>query len=229
MTTNDFYTKQGSKYFAANPTWDVEDSPWKAQKIFSLLQKNNISSGSVIEVGCGAGEILRRLSELLPDCPKFCGYDIAPDAIALCTEKASSRLQYFCKDPFSESETFDLLLAVDVVEHIEDYFGFLRKCKDKATYKIFKIPLDLSVRSLLFNRHFSARERAGHIQYFTKDTFFPTLRDCGYEIIDWQYAALRVENRTARFHRLQRFLFNILSKDLYVRLFGGYGLFVLAK
>jgi hypothetical protein len=30
------------EYKTKNETWDVEDSPWKAEQIFKLLQKNNI-------------------------------------------------------------------------------------------------------------------------------------------------------------------------------------------
>lgn len=229
MNTNAFYERQGSEYLANNPTWDAEDSPWKCQKIISLLEKNAIVPRSVIEVGCGAGEILRELSVRYPDCGNLSGYDIAPDAIALCDGKETPRLHYRCMDPFSECEAFDLLLAIDVVEHVDDYYGFIRKCKEKATYKLFKIPLELSVRHLAFNQHFQNRKRVGHLQYFTKDTFILTLQDCGYEIVDWQYASMSVEKHLGRFSRLRSFLFSTLNKDFFVRFTGGYGLFLLAK
>ncbi len=227
--TDEFYSSQGSEYLANTPTWHVEDSPSKAAKILSLIAKNDIPVSSIIEVGCGAGGILKCLSEMLPTSEKLSGYDIAPDAISLCAGKESERLHYYCEDPFSKSETFDLLLAIDVVEHVDDYFGFIRKCKDKAAYKIIKVPLELSVRSILLNQHFKNRKRVGHIHYFSKDSFLLTLQDCGLEIIDYQYHSGPIDSRTAKFSRLRSFLFNVSNKDIFVRLTGGYGLFVLAK
>jgi len=35
---------------------------------------------------------------------------------------------------------FDLILLTDVIEHLEDYFSFLRNIKERALYKIFQIP-----------------------------------------------------------------------------------------
>ena len=44
-------------YLEHKPTWHVEDSPWKAKQIHTILSKNNIKPNTVCEVGCGAGEI----------------------------------------------------------------------------------------------------------------------------------------------------------------------------
>jgi hypothetical protein len=38
-------------------------------------------------------------------------------------------------------------MAIDVIEDMEDYFTFLRALHKKGTYKIFRIPLDLSVQN----------------------------------------------------------------------------------
>ena len=48
-------------YLENNPTWHVEDSPWKAQQIIKMMRRNNIRPKTVCEVRCGAGEILRQL------------------------------------------------------------------------------------------------------------------------------------------------------------------------
>jgi len=40
-------------------------------------------------------------------------------------------------------------MAIRLFEHVEDYLGFLRKMKTKATFKVFHIPLDLSVQTVL--------------------------------------------------------------------------------
>jgi len=42
-------------YLQANPTWDVEDSGWKARQVYDLIEKLQLPVGRVCEVGCGAG------------------------------------------------------------------------------------------------------------------------------------------------------------------------------
>ena len=75
-------------YQEHNQSWHVEDSPWKAQQILRILQKNDINPATVAEVGCGAGEILRQLSVELPDAT-FAGYEMSPQAIALSKSRES--------------------------------------------------------------------------------------------------------------------------------------------
>ncbi|HVQ39324.1 MAG TPA: hypothetical protein VMS31_17425, partial [Pyrinomonadaceae bacterium] len=56
---------QTGEYVERNPTYHVEDSPWKAQHILSLMQKNALQPRTICEIGCGAGEILRQLQSWL--------------------------------------------------------------------------------------------------------------------------------------------------------------------
>ena len=85
-------------------TWHSEDSPWKANQISSILEKNKISPSIVSEVGCGAGRILFELSK--KEYFKhsiFYGYDIAQDAITLCKELESKNCHYILGDFFKKS------------------------------------------------------------------------------------------------------------------------------
>jgi hypothetical protein len=41
---------------------------------------------------------------------------------------------------------FDLMLVLDVVEHIEDYFGFLAAIRSKSDFKIFTFHWILAFR-----------------------------------------------------------------------------------
>lgn len=84
-------------YLAANPTWHVEDSPWKARQVLRMLGKHRIRPNSVAEVGCGAGEILRQLSSALPE-TFFRGFDISEDAIAMARRQETQRVKFFHAD-----------------------------------------------------------------------------------------------------------------------------------
>jgi hypothetical protein len=225
---------QSGEYLEKNPTYHVEDSPWKAQQIFRMIQKHKLPPATICEVGCGAGEILKQLQALLPKDVEFYGYEISPQAYSLCQARENERLHFFCRDLLSESDiNFDLLLCLDVFEHVEDYYGFLRGLRDKAEHKIFHIPLDLSVQWLWRSTPIlREREQAGHLHYFTKETALATLRDAGYEVVDWFYTPGAIANPRSLKAKLASFPRRILSavnQDLVVRILGGYSLLVLAK
>ena len=76
------------------------------------------------------------------------------------------------------------------------------------------------------------REEVGHLHYFTKETALATLRDAGYEIVDWCYtpgALLNPRSLKAKLVSLPRKLLSALNQDLTSRVLGGYSLLVLAK
>ena len=125
-------------------------------------------------------------------------------------------------------------MAIDVFEHVEDYISFLKNIKTKARYKIFHIPLDLSVQSVLRSKPIiERRKKVGHIHYFTKDIAFATLQDLGYKIIDWQYTGDTIElpakSTLSAVAKLPRKAAFMLNQNLTVRIFGGWSLLVLAE
>jgi len=219
-------------YLKNNETWHVEDSPWKVKQIISILNKNNLSPATVCEVGCGAGEILNQLSGVFPN-TIFVGYELSPQAFALCKERESKNVSYHLKSIFAEEVLYDCLLCIDVFEHVEDYIGFIKALKIKSNFKIFHIPLDISVLSVLRSSMIYARESVGHLHYFTRETALATLQDCGYEIIDSFYTTsfLGLPSKTfkAKLAKLPRRLLFAMSPHLCVRLLGGCSLLVLAK
>lgn len=231
MTCNIY--KNGS-YLHKNPEWDVDDSPWKAKNILKIIQRNSIFPNTVCEIGCGAGEILRQLRENMNGVT-FYGYEVSPQAFKLCNARTSDRLHFKLKDILEEEKIFfDVILMIDVIEHIEDYLGFLRKTRSLSTYKIFHFPLDLSVQSVIRSSPIlKNRENVGHIHYFTKDLALQILKDTGYEVIDFFYTPTTLELKVRSFKsylmRLPRRIFFAINEDMAVRVFGGYSLLVLAK
>jgi 2-polyprenyl-3-methyl-5-hydroxy-6-metoxy-1,4-benzoquinol methylase len=220
-------------YKSSNPTWHVEDCPWKARQIGAILKKHNVNPDSICEVGCGTGEILARLRPTFPE-THFFGYEVSPQAYDICKRKQSNRMQFRFEDLTAQTDVFfDVVLAIDVLEHVEDYFGFVKGLKDRGRLKIFHIPLDLSVQSVLRMKPIlSARQKVGHLHYFIKETAIATLVESGYKIIDQVYTPSRLElpNQTlsSKLMKLPRRLFHRLNPDLNVRVLGGYSLLVLA-
>ncbi len=224
------------EYFEKNPTWDVEDSSWKATQIIKIINRNDLHPKSICEVGCGAGEILNQLHARLPNNILFEGYEISPQAFDLCKCRQKERLQYNLKDLLQdEKASFDMILTIDVIEHIDDYLGFLRNLRRKGEYKIFHIPLDISVQTVLrCSPIMGLRQNFGHIHYFTKETALATLLYAKYEILDYFYTDTVIES--PRINTLKAFLARPLlkmmykfNKDLTVRIFDGSSLMVLTK
>ncbi|HBW21946.1 MAG: hypothetical protein A2X28_01890 [Elusimicrobia bacterium GWA2_56_46] len=44
----------GDDYLLRNPSWDMEDSPWKAAVVSEFLKAAGLNPGSVCEIGYGA-------------------------------------------------------------------------------------------------------------------------------------------------------------------------------
>jgi 2-polyprenyl-3-methyl-5-hydroxy-6-metoxy-1,4-benzoquinol methylase len=231
-TMNDFYTK--GEYFNQTPTWHEEHSPWKAKEIKKMIERNKLQPMSICEVGCGAGRILYELYLELPNNVFFTGYEISPQAYELAKPKSKERLRFYLGDFLEKvDDQFDLLLVIDVIEHVEDYFGFLRGLRDKAKHKIFHIPLDISVQRVLLCKPILRRRReVGHIHYFSKETALATLADTGYEIIDHFYTASTLAFKAKNFiYALGRWplrLASLLNADMAARILGGHSLVVLA-
>ena len=222
-------------YLRQNPNWHQDDSAWKAAHIHALLQRNGIAEPhSVCEVGCGGGEILRVLAERLPPATQLVGYDISPMAYAICQQKAGGNLSYKLGDLLEDSVTFEVVMAIDVFEHVEDYFSFLRRLRTKGKHKIFHIPLELSVQNVIRGRPLlDARRSVGHIHHFSRDTALAALEDTGYQIVDHFYTSGRTElpglSWRSKMLKWPRRMVYRVSPEAAVRVLGGYSLMVLAR
>ncbi len=232
MSYADIY--RDGKYLEAHPAWHAEESPFKAKYILSLLKRNGLAPARICEVGAGAGEVLKQLQEKMgPHC-EFCGYEISPAAYELSKSRENDRLHFKLGSPWDETGVpHDLLLVLDVIEHIEDYFTFLRKARPLAHHTIFHIPLDLSAQAVARkNGLMKRRMDHAHLHYFTKETALQTLVDIGYQVQDHFFAPRSNEigpDLIQKIFRVPRSLFFAIHQDLAVRILGGYSLMVLAS
>ncbi len=219
------------EYLKKHPTWQAEDSEWKAEQILKMVNNHNLTPKTICEVGCGAGEILRQLQVNMAEDCTFVGYEISSQAFELCKGHANKRLRFEIKDITQADDSFDLLLFIDIIEHIEDYLRFLRNVRTKGRYKIFHIPLEFTATGALRRWPQATWDDLGHIHYFIKDTALRSLRDAGYTIIDCFYT-LGSDNPSSQTPLILKFLRKVIfpiSSDLSVRLFGGCELLVLAE
>ena len=229
---NDKYTTDD--YLEQNPSWDMEDSPWKAGHVHRILSENGLSPQNICEVGCGAGGVLVSLKEMRPD-TTFVGYDIAPAAAGFWEKNGAAGVDFVLGDFFElDSSHYQTILLLDVLEHVVDTHQFLSGLKDKADHLVIHFPLDLSAFSVLRERPLlHVRRRVGHIHYFTKGLALELLKECGMEVVAWRYtgAAFSAPQRTlkTKIFSLFRYLVYALNKDMGVRLLGGETMMVLVR
>lgn len=221
-------------YLGSNVTWHEEDSAWKAEQIVRLFNRNSLNPRRVCEVGCGRGEILKELAERFVD-TEFCGYEISTHAFEISQSKARENLSFVLGDVFAgDQEKFEVVMAIDVFEHVENYLGFLQKLNNLAKLKIYHIPLDLTLVTILIpSRIKFRRDKFGHLHYFTKETALRALRDTGHEVIDTFYTGVSIGRENAslmdRVLSFPRRVLFAINRDFAARTLGGYSLMVLAK
>lgn len=107
---------------------EIEETMWwykgRRKVCFDMLDRyvGQDSAKKILDVGCGTGYNVR----LLERYGTVCGIDASAEALDFCRARGIQNVSLHGADalPFP-SQTFDLLTAFDVIEHIEDDRGAL--------------------------------------------------------------------------------------------------------
>ena len=122
------------------------------QKIADVLREHKIRS--VLEVGCGPGQLAACMKELVPDL-SYSGFDFSPQAI-LMAKKARPDGDFVVadiRDAQSYAGDYQAVIATEVFEHLDDDIVCLRKIPE-GKLVIFSVP------------NF---DDPGHVRYFQTD------------------------------------------------------------
>lgn len=222
-------------YLATNPSWHAEDASWKLSHILRVLKQAQVSRlARVLDGGCGSGDIIKAWAKKAPQ-TQFVGWDISPQAHALAVKNAPENVRFICADE-PPAGPFDLALAIDVIEHVENPGAWLKQLAARAPLLVLHVPLDLSVRSFLFPS-LLARERkaVGHIHFFTARSLRKFLKESNCQILSFHYTNKYVE-RPPKLTRFKsrigmyiRKLAHILPHAWPAFFIGGYSLMLVVK
>jgi SAM-dependent methyltransferase len=227
------YTEKNSDYLCNNPDWHLSDSPYKSKVIINLIEQENLNLKSIFDVGCGYGSILKSLQDHFPKDIIFKGFDISPDAISYAKKFECNNLS-FVYGSFTEfNNTCDLLLMIDVFEHVPDYINFINDNVLNSQYSIFHIPIDISIESILRKSYLWTRENFGHIHYFTSDLAIEILKDFDLEVLRIVYTSELDLPRSSVGSKIaypfRRFFELIFGRRISSIFLGGYSIMVLVK
>src|SRR5215217_688182 len=114
--------------------YQVEDTHWwyvgRRRIIQSLMEKIcatlNIANPRILDVGCGTGANLKMLAAH----GRAEGVDISPQAVEFCRERGLDSVKLGAIEllPY-DTDSFELVTALDVIEHLDDDVAGLREMR----------------------------------------------------------------------------------------------------
>jgi 2-polyprenyl-3-methyl-5-hydroxy-6-metoxy-1,4-benzoquinol methylase len=145
---------------------------------------------SALDVGGGSGWLLDDLKRAEPRVTHTTVVDIDPGAHAAALAKGHE----FYLGPISEFETdrrFDLILMLNLIEHVPDPVGLLRQAKDllKPGGRIWiKTPNYDSLDARIFkNRSWGGFHTPRHFVLFTRDSLIHQCERLGFQVLKCDY------------------------------------------
>jgi len=144
----------------------------------------------VLEVGCNVGNFRQFVSK---PC-QYWGIEPLEEAANIAKNKIDKVLTGFYDEVASEipDNSFDLVIACDVIEHIEQPWDFLKSIKRKMTVNasvVFSIPNVRyygNLKELLCEKDWKYKDRGildiTHLRFFTEKSIIRLLNENGFEI-----------------------------------------------
>jgi 2-polyprenyl-3-methyl-5-hydroxy-6-metoxy-1,4-benzoquinol methylase len=149
--------------------------------------------GSVLEIGCGAGTTMAWLRSIR-DVDYAAGVEMFPEAVTSARANFDEvELADVSHSTFDFSQKrFDVVLALDVLEHLPDPWAVLRSLRTKMQPDgrlIASIPNVANIAvafPLLFRGTWNYTESGlldkTHLRFFTRETVVKMMQDCGFSV-----------------------------------------------
>ena len=124
-------------------------------KTFNIQKKDKILSGvKILDIGCGGGLLCEPMSRLGAE---VFGIDASEKNIEIAkihAKKSNLNIKYLCSSPekFKSDLKFDVILNMEIIEHVEDVDFFLKSCSKflRKNGIMFVATLNKTLKSYLF-------------------------------------------------------------------------------
>ncbi len=139
-----------------------------------------IKEGTVLDVGCGDGLLLKLLREqgIIAS-----GVDISSEAVAQCQKAGFTALEHSLDDPLPfPDNAFDTVTLLDVLEHVYDPLSVLTEARRVAKLRVIVgVPnfssLPARLQTLLGNVPENNHPNKGHLYWFNYNVLMRVTRE----------------------------------------------------
>lgn len=220
--TTDLYTS--SEYALASPTWHEEDSEWKAEQILRVYCPATTERPlHICDVGCGGG-VLAHFDDLLGKQgiqTQMTGFDIAPLAIGRARQKWAHKpnIRFESRDVLDlESLDYDVVLLMDILEHLGDPKGFLVGLRKRGARQfVMHLPLESYWLAILRGKTDPVSSPVGHVSFYDTHSALGLLGRGGLTVRKWVYTPEL--DLDIRLHRTFKSMLAYLPRKILTRLF----------
>ena len=172
MKNNTINKKEIEKFSRIAEEWWNPEGKFKPLHKFNPIRisyiKNNVISSlklknkrnkplekvKILDVGCGGGLLSEPMSRLGADVVGIDASDKNINVAKLHAKKNNLKIKYFCTSPenLDIQNKFDVILNMEIVEHVEDIDFFLESCSKLLKKKgiMFVATLNKTLKSYLF-------------------------------------------------------------------------------
>jgi SAM-dependent methyltransferase len=163
----------------------IEQEHWwfvgRREILFDVLKKHLSPTAKILDVGCNTGVLVGKLQERGIDAY---GTDLSEEAIAYGKERGTKKLFVATGEsqPFADA-TFDAVMALDVIEHIDDDCGALKEMRrvlKPGGILIIKVPAFKFLWGL-------QDEVAHHKRRYTRPMLTSLIKNIGFDIVRATY------------------------------------------
>ena len=168
-----------NSYIEKNPTLHTEDSKFKFQNIKRFLNSIEVKNNKIkiIDIGGGAGLIGKLVLEYFLKNGIFVTFhslDLSMEMLKI-QRKNNPRIKKTFNCPINKCPelNYDLVLMIDVIEHIEEKEDTAKILNKLGKNIIYNIPIEINFFDILkylksyFRYYKNQRKRWGHIHFFS--------------------------------------------------------------
>ncbi|MBI1936239.1 class I SAM-dependent methyltransferase [Candidatus Woesearchaeota archaeon] len=153
--------------------------------VYSTIKKisQNNKINNICEIGCGVGNLSKKLGE---NGFKVDAFDLDRNAIQLAKQyNQTKNVNFFSKDvlKLETRKKYDLVMAIEVIEHIQDDIGAIRnagRILNKNGFLLITVPINEKYRTNFDNR-------SGHVRRYYVEDLTGKLRQQGFNIVKTKY------------------------------------------
>lgn len=165
--------------------YEILASKWKSDIFFKHFYYTKIKLDSILEYGCGPAYILKNFDKKLNNL-KIVGIDISNSMLKLAKKNIPNGT-FIKNDQISYKNKIDLVLLIDILEHIKNPNKVLKESKLISNYIFIKVPLEKCLLKNIFRFFRKIKINSeGHINFWNKRDVFNILEEVDIKIIKYK-------------------------------------------